>query len=86
VQGETRQSELESPGSGYRIDAQVWAGSWSPGQHIAILYKPSNPSRIRLADNPAEATAMGSLRLAFYFFVPGMLLIRLSRSERVDSR
>jgi uncharacterized protein DUF3592 len=82
VDGETRQSELDSPGSGYRIDAQVWAASWSPGQHIAIRYMPSNPSKIRLADNPAEVTAMGSLRVAFYFCVPGLLLIQLSRPER----
>jgi len=82
----TWQSELDSPGSPYRMDAQVWAGNWSPGQHIGILYQPSNPSKIRLADNPAELTAMGPLRVAFYFFVPGVLLILASRSERVDSR
>jgi hypothetical protein len=86
VAGETLQSELDSPGSGYRIDAQAWAATWSPGQHVAIRYMPSNPSKIRLADNPAEVTAMGSLRVAFYFFVPGALLILLSRPERADSR
>jgi hypothetical protein len=86
VEGETRQSELDSPGSGYRIDAQVWAANRSPGQHIAIRYMPSNPSKIRLADNPAEITAMGSLRVAFYFLVPGALLILLSRRERADFR
>ena len=59
-----------------------WLPSWSPGQHIAIRYMPSNPSKIRLADNPAEVTAMGSLRVAFYFCVPGLLLIQLSRPER----
>lgn len=84
--GEILQSQLDSPGSPYRIDAQVWAASWSQGQHIAILYKPSNPSKIRLADNPAELTAMGSLRVALYFLIPGTLLILTSRSGRVDSR
>jgi hypothetical protein len=67
------------------MDAQVWAASWSPGQHIAILYQPSNPSKIRLVDN-AELTAIGSLRVALYFFIPGTLLILTSRSDRVDSR
>lgn len=86
VEGETRQSELDSPGSGYRIDAQVWAATWSRGQHVAILYKPSNPSKVRLADNPAEVTAIGSLRVAFYFFVPGGLLILLLRPVRAHSR
>lgn len=84
VRGETRQSELDSPASSYGMDAQAWAGSWSRGQHIAILYKPSDPGKIRLADNPAELTAMGSLQVAFYFLVPGMLLVLTSRSERVD--
>jgi hypothetical protein len=86
VESETRQSELDSPASPYRMDAQVWAATWSRGQHIAILYNPSNPSKIRLADNPSEVTAMGSLRVAFYFFVPGILLILTSRRERVDFR
>jgi hypothetical protein len=86
AEGETRQSELDSPAAPYRIDAQAWAGSWSQGQHIAIRYKPSNPSKIRLADNPSELTARGSLRVAFYFFVPGVVLILTSSSERVDSR
>jgi uncharacterized protein DUF3592 len=82
VAGEIRQSQLDSPGSPYRIDAQAWAASWSQGQHIAILYKPSDPSKIRLIDNPAELTAMGSLRVALYLFLPGMLLILTSRSDR----
>jgi hypothetical protein len=86
VGGETRQSELDSPLSPYRIDAQVWAATWSPGQHIAIRYKASNPTKIRLADNPAEITAVGSLRFALYLVFPGMLLILTSRSEPVDYR
>ena len=86
VAGETAKSELDSPPSPYRLDAQVWAASWSRGQHIAIRYKASNPGKIRLADNPAELTAMGSLRVAFCFFVPGMLLILTSRPERLDCR
>ena len=78
VAGETRQSQLDSPGSPYRMDAQVWAASWSPGRHIAIRYEDSNPSKVRLDDNPSEITAMDSLRMAFYFFLPGMLLILTS--------
>jgi hypothetical protein len=53
VEGESRQSELDSPASPYRMDAQVWAATWSRGQHIAILYNSANPSKIRLADNRA---------------------------------
>ena len=86
VAGETRQSQLDSPPSPYRLDAQVWAASWSPGQHIAIRYEDSDPSKIRLDNNPAEITAMGSLRVALYFFIPGTLLILTSRSERSDAR
>jgi hypothetical protein len=81
VAGETRQSQLDSPGSPYRLDAQVWASSWSPGRHIAIRYEDSNPSKIRLDDNPSEITAMDSLRMAFYLFLPGMLLMLTSRSR-----
>jgi hypothetical protein len=86
VAGEARQSELDSPPSPYPIDAQVWAATWSPGQHLAIRYMPSNPSKIRMADNPAELTAMGSFRFAFYFLVPGVLLILTSRPDRVNSQ
>jgi hypothetical protein len=85
VAGETRQSELDSPGSTYRTDAQAWAAILSEGQRVSIQYEASNPSKIRLVDNPAEVTAMGSLREAFYFFLPGVLLILTSRTERVDS-
>ncbi len=86
VEGETRQSELDSPASPYTMDAHVWAANWSRGQHIAIRYQRSNPRKIRLADNPDELTAMGSLRVAFYFLVPGVLLILTSSSERVGPR
>jgi len=86
VAGEIRQSQLDSPPSPYRMDAQMWAAGWSPDRHIAIVYKPSNPSEIRLVDNPAELTAMGSLRMALYLFIPGTLLILTSRSGRVDYR
>jgi len=86
VAGKTRQSELDLPGSPYRMDAQARAARWSEGQTVSIQYEPSNPSKIRLADNPAEITAIGSLREASYFFLPGILLILTSRSERVDSQ
>ena len=39
--GEARQSQLDSPGSPNRLDAQIWAASWSPGQHIDIRYENS---------------------------------------------
>ena len=85
VAGETWRSQLDSPPSPYQLDAQAWAGSWSQG-HIAIRYLPSNPSKIRLADNPSEVTAMGALRVAFYVFVSGMLLMLISKTTRLDSR
>jgi len=86
VAGETRQSRLDSPASSYRLDAQVWAARWSPGQHIDIRYENSNPSKIRLDDNPSEITAMESLRFAFCLFLPGILLVLTSRSGRFDAR
>jgi len=86
VAGETRQSQLDSPPSTYKIDAEVWGAPLARGQRVAIMYRPSDPSDIRLVDNPAEATASGSLRLALYLFVPGMLLILTSRSERLNSQ
>jgi len=67
VAGEILRAELDSPGSPYRIDAQVWGGSWSPGQHIGIRYKPTNPTKIRMVDNPAEATAMGLVTSSVLF-------------------
>jgi hypothetical protein len=85
VGGETRQSMLDSPGSTDRIDTEVWAARMSRGQRVAIFYKPSDPSRIRLEDNPAEATASGSLRVAFYLLIPGLILILISRPNRLDS-
>jgi len=84
--GQTRQSQLDSPGSPYMLDAQVWAGTWSPGQHIEIRYKNSTPSKIRLDNNPAAITTLGSLRFAFYFVVPGIFLTLTSRSERADAQ
>jgi hypothetical protein len=84
VAGETRQSQLDSLGSSNRLDAQVWAATWSPGQHVEIRYENSNPSKIRLADNPSEITAMDSLRVAFYLFLPGILLILTSRLKRPE--
>lgn len=82
VAGEIRQSDLNSPASAYRIDAQGWASKWSPNQHISILYKSSDLGRIRLAYNPTEITATGTLRVAFCFLAPGILLILISRSDR----
>ena len=82
VAGKTRQSQLDSPFSPHLLDAQVWASTWSPGQHIDIRYQDSNPSRIFLDDDPSAITAIGSLRFAFYFLIPGILLMRISRPER----
>jgi hypothetical protein len=78
--GEQRQSHFDSPASPNRIDAAVWAARLSRGQQVAIFYKPSDPGNIRLADNPAEATALGSLRLALYFLAPALLLTLTSRT------
>jgi hypothetical protein len=85
VAGETRQYELNSPSSQSRIDAEVWAARWSRGQRVAILYKNSDPSRVLLADNPAELTTLGVLKLALCLFIPGMLLLAASHSERSES-
>lgn len=76
VGGKTLQAQLNSPDSPYRIDAQA---SLSPGQSVAILYESANPSRIRLANNPAEITVTGSLKAALLFLLPGLLLVFASR-------
>ena len=81
VAGKTLQSELDSPPSSYRIDAQAWGGELSPGRTIDILYESSNPHRIRLANNPAEVTVVGSIKAAFYLLVPGLLLVFTSRPK-----
>jgi uncharacterized protein DUF3592 len=86
VAGETRQSQLDSPSSPYGMDAEVWASNWSPGRHVVIRYKDSNPNKIRLDDNPSEIAAMGSLRVALYFLIPGALLIMTSRPDQADFR
>lgn len=84
-------NKLNYPGSGLlitytansssarRIDAQVWGESLSPGQSVDILYESANPSRIRLANNPAEVTLAGSMKAALLFLVPGLLLAFASR-------
>jgi len=79
--GTTLQSQLDSPSSAYRIDAQVWGASLAPGQKVDILYQSANPSRIRLAKNPAEITLTGSIEAAFMFLAPGLLLVFASRPE-----
>ncbi len=79
--GTTLQSQLDSPASAYRVDAQVWGASLAPGQKVDILYQSANPSRIRLANNPAEITLTGSIEAAFLFLVPGLLLVFASRPE-----
>lgn len=84
--GETLQSQLDSPASPYLLDTQVWAGTWSPGQHIEVRYEDSNPSKIRIEHNPSAITTLGSLRFAFYFLVPGILLTLTSRSQPADSQ
>jgi len=80
--GETRHSQLDSPASPYGLDAEVWAASWSPGQHIDIRYENSNPSKIRLDYDPSAITTMESLRFAFYLLIPGILLMLTSRAEQ----
>lgn len=82
VSGKTVDSQLDLPSSAYRIDAQGWGGTFSPGRSIEILYDSSNPRRILLANNPAEVTLVGSLRFGFYLLVPGLLLLFLSRARQ----
>ena len=77
VAGKTLQSQLDSPASPYRIDAQA---SLSPGQSVDILYEAANPSHIRLANNPAEITVTGSIKAALLFLIPGLLLTFVSRT------
>lgn len=74
VGGKNLQSQLDSPSSPYRIDAQVWGGQLSPGRSIDIRYKELDPSRIRLANHPAEITVGGPIKAGFFFLVPGLLL------------
>jgi len=81
VAGGTLHSQLDSPASSYRIDAEVWGAQMSPGRSIDILYKSSNPSRIRLANNPAEVTLIGTIKVAFCFLVTGLLLVLASRPK-----
>jgi hypothetical protein len=80
VAGDTRQAELDSPSSRYPLDAAVWAARWSSGQRIAIFYKNSDPARVLLADNPAEATPWGALKWALCLFAPGLSIRLASRS------
>lgn len=82
--GKTLQSELDSPSSTQRIDVQVWGASLSPGQGVDILYESANPSRIRLANNPAEVTLIRSTEVAFLFFVSGLLLAFASRQRKAQ--
>ena len=53
----------------------------SPGRSIDILYKSSNPSRIRLANNPAEVTLIGTIKATFCCLVTGLLLVLASRPK-----
>lgn len=77
--GKTLQSQLDSPSSAHRIDAQVWGASLAPGQRVDILYKTTNPNRIRLANNPAEVRVTGVTEAAFLFLVSWLLLGFVSR-------
>lgn len=77
--GKTLPSQLDSPASPDRIDAQA---SLSPGQSVNILYESANPSRIRLANSPAEVTLAGSIKAALLFLIPGLLLAFASRPRR----
>lgn len=79
--GTTLRSQLDSPGSAHRIDAQVWGASLAPGQKVDILYQSANPNHIRLANNPAEITMTGSIKAALFLLVPGLLLVLTSRPE-----
>ncbi len=82
--GEIRHSQLDfGPAFPSKLDAQIWAGHCQPGQQIPVLYKPSDPARIRFAgDYPSSyATAAGTLKLAAWLLVPGLLAIMAARSD-----
>jgi hypothetical protein len=81
VAGETLHSELDSPASSHRIDAEAWGAQMSPGRSIDILYKSSNPSRIRLADNPTEVTLIGTIKVTVCFLITGLILVLASRPK-----
>jgi hypothetical protein len=61
------QSQLDSSGSNYRINIEVWAAPSSRGQRIAIVYKPSDPSVIYLAGIHLRSQLLGRYewRLSF---------------------
>jgi hypothetical protein len=79
VAGKTLESELDSPSSASRIDAQVWGGLLSPSRAIDILYDSSNPSRIRLANNPAEVALIELMKGALFLLISGLVFLVTSR-------
>jgi len=82
VGGKSLRSQLNSPYSPYRIDAQT---SLSPGQSVEILYESGNPSHIRLANNPFEITVTGSIKAALLFLLPGLLLAFAAKVRPIGS-
>jgi hypothetical protein len=81
VAGQTLQSQLDSPASTHRIDAQVWGTVLSPDHSVDILYQSSDPHRVRLANNPDEITSIGSIKAALCCLAPGLLLVFASRKR-----
>lgn len=82
--GETRHSQLDfGPAFPSKLNAQIWEAHFQPGQQIPILYKASDPARIRFAgDYPSSyATASGTFKLAAWLLVPGLLAIVAARSD-----
>jgi len=82
--GETRHSQLDfGPAFPSKLDAQIWAAHFQPGQQIPILYRPSDPARIRFAgDYPSSyATASATLNLAVWLLGLGFLAILAARSD-----
>ena len=75
-----REGQLDSPRFYYEIDALKWADRFPTGRQLPIVYKPSDPSDIRLVDEPPPfLNALTMVKVAFWLFIPGLLLIRSSR-------
>lgn len=85
VAGEARESQIDSPPFYHKIEAVMWASHFPRGRQLAVVYKPADPSAVRLVDEPSPfLNALGVLKAGLCLFVPGVLLILAWRSERSD--
>jgi hypothetical protein len=88
VAGKDRQSQLDF-GGGFatKRDAEIWAAHFPPGSQIPVLYQPSDASVVRFAGDPppSYATASGTLKLAAFMLVAGLLACISSKSQLSSS-